>query len=61
MDTGAVHWIDWQRVTELAAPMRRYWDLNTESLNAASKKRREKLKDTLFWTRTMKQTHWPWL
>lgn len=61
MDIRAVHWIDRQQVAELAAPRRRYWDLNTGSLNAASKKRRSKLKETLFWTKTMNQTQWPWL
>ncbi|MBC3217251.1 NACHT domain-containing protein [Serratia fonticola] len=60
MDARARLWIDKPRLTKLAAPMRRYWDLNTELLNASSKKRREKLKDSLFWTRTMKQTHYPW-
>jgi len=61
IDNRAVHWIDPLRVTELAAPRRKFWTLNRESLNMASKKRGDKLKDTLFWTRTMKQTQWPWL
>ncbi|VVQ06260.1 hypothetical protein PS910_04343 [Pseudomonas fluorescens] len=61
IDMRAVHRFDQLRISELAAPRRKFWALNRESLNAASKKRRDKLKDTLFWTKTMKQTHWPWI
>lgn len=61
MDRRAVNWIDKEQLAKLAPPVGRYWDLNTDSLNAASKRRREGLKNTLFWTKTMKQTQWPWL
>lgn len=61
MDKRARLWIDQPRLAKLGEPLRRFWDLNTETLNSASKKRREKLKGTLFCTRTMKQTQWPWL
>lgn len=61
VDNRAARWINRQLVNELAANRRTFWDLNTRSLNTAIKKRRDKLKDTLFWTRPMKQTQWPWL
>ncbi|MBC3229989.1 NACHT domain-containing protein [Serratia fonticola] len=61
IDKRARLWIKRRRLNELKLSLRKYWDLNTDLLNSASKKRRTKLKDSLFWTRTMKQTQWPWL
>lgn len=60
IDTRAVHWIDQKRIPVLEAPRRKLWALYRKSLNAASKKRRDKLKNTFFWTKTMNQTQWPW-
>lgn len=60
IDPRAVQWIDRQSVAALATAKRKFWDLNTDMLNAANKKQRDKLKNTLFWTGTMKQTQWPW-
>lgn len=61
MDKRARLWLKRCRLNVLKLSLRKYWDLNMDLLNSASKKRRTKLKDSLFWTKTMKQTQWPWL
>ncbi|MNI16476.1 hypothetical protein D3C73_698110 [compost metagenome] len=61
MDKRARLWLKRCRLKVLKLSLRKYWDLNMDLLNSASKKRRTKLKDSLFWTKTMKQTQWPWL
>ena len=61
MDKRARLWLKRRHLDELKSSLRKYWNLNTDMLNSASKKRRTKLKDSLFWTKIMKQTQWPWL
>lgn len=61
IDIRAVHWIKRKQIAKLAEPRRRFWDLNTGMINTANQNRRTKLKNTLFWTKTVKQTQSPWL
>lgn len=56
--------VQWARGADLNGRdeyLRRHWDANATDLDAVIKKKHEGLKDTLFFTRTMPQTHAPWL
>ena len=61
IDFRAVDWIVPMQIRELSSTRRRLWYINETALNAACKKRRDNLKKTLFWTKTMAQTQLPWL
>lgn len=61
IDSRCSLWLNGELLVQAEPWKRRYWDMNLESLNSAIKSREEKLKETLFWTKLMKQSHWPWL
>jgi hypothetical protein len=61
IDIRCVGWIDPEHTQAIDPNLRRFWRLTSHKLDAASKRRRDNLKDTLYWTRTMSQTQWPWI
>ncbi|MCP1605980.1 NACHT domain-containing protein [Pseudomonas citronellolis] len=61
IDTRALHWIRAEQIQPLPPFLQRCWNLNAESLTRAAKRQRDPLKSTLFGTKTMSQSQWPWL
>lgn len=61
IDVRAQIWISREELCSMSKFNRQIWMLTIGAVNKAIKDRREKLKDTLYWTKIMARTHSPWL
>ena len=61
VDGRARLWISKRELRTMTYMLRKHWDANIDTLNKSIKRKREDLKDRLFWTKTMSRTQWPWL
>ena len=60
-DRRSVYWLKGNDLDSRPEFLQRHWNANATDLNSAIKKRHEELKNTLFFTKTMSQSHAPWL
>lgn len=60
-DRRSAYWLKGNDLDGRPEFLQRHWNANATDLNSAIKKRHEELKNTLFFTQTMSQSHAPWL